>query len=256
MVFLVTKDGQQLGPFTAEQVNAQLAGGMLDPSDLGWTEGFEDWYPLEQIEGFVMPGEAGAEEVPETENPMVTAVGQAAGAPDGVAPDGVAPGLMTAGDAMASSGGRKKWIGLSVAVVLLAGGAFVVFGLSSELDPYCQVKAKMHPKTGLRGNLEAKLQSVRAEIAKLSDGNQTLAEARLSEALKLLTNPVPKLPGNLEAQLSSVRAELYTLSDGNQTIAEARLSDALKLLMIPIPKPVPQTNKPSATTDNNGTDGN
>jgi hypothetical protein len=189
------------------------------------------------------------EEVPETEYPMVTAVGQVAG--------DSAPGLITAGDAaMASSGGRKKWIGLSVAVVLLAGGAFVVFGLGSELDPYCQVKAKMHPKTGLRGNLEAKLQSVRAEIAKLSDGNQTLAEARLSEALKLLTNPVPKLPGNLEAQLSSVRAELYTLSDGNQTIAEARLSDALKLLMIPIPKPVPQTNKPSATTDNNGTDGN
>ena len=247
-----------MGPFTLEEVNTQLAGGMLEPTDLGWTEGFEDWYPLEQIEGFVMPGEAGSEtgavEVPETENPMVTAVGQVAG--DG-APDGVAPGLMTAGDAaMASSGGRKKWIGLSVAVVLLAGGAFVVFGLGSELDPYCQVKAKMHPKTGLRGNLEAKLQSVRAEIAKLSDGNQTLAEARLSEALKLLTNPVPKLPGNLEAQLSSVRTELYTLSDGNQTIAEARLSAALKSLKIPIPKPVPQTNKPSANTDNNETDGN
>jgi hypothetical protein len=206
--FLVAKDGQQLGPFSLDEVNAQLAGGMLDPSDLGWTEGFEDWYPLEQIEGFVMPGEDGSEEVPETENPMVTVVGQAAGAPDGAA-----PGLMTAGDAaMASSGGRKKWIGLSVAVVLLAGGAFVVFGLGSELDPYCQVKAKMHPKTGLRGNLEAQMRSVRAEIIKLSDGNQTLAEARLNEALKLLKAPIPK--------------------------------------------PVPQTNKPSAKTDNNGTDGN
>jgi hypothetical protein len=252
VLFLVAKDGQQLGPFTLEEVNTQLAGGMLDPSDLGWTEGFEDWYPLEQIEEFVMPGEAGSEEVPETEYPMVTTVGQAAGAPDGAA-----PGLMTAGDAaVASSGGRKKWIGLSVAVVLLAGGAFMVFGMGSELDPFCQVKAKLHPKTGLLGSLEAQLQNVRAEVIKLSDGNQTLAEARLSEALKLLTNPVPKLPGNLEAQLSSVRAELNKLSDGNQTIAEARLSDALKLLMIPIPKPVPQTNKPSAKTDNNGTDGN
>ena len=56
MSFLVSKDGQQLGPWTADEVNAQLAGGMLESTDLGWTEGFEEWMPLNQIDGLVRLG--------------------------------------------------------------------------------------------------------------------------------------------------------------------------------------------------------
>jgi hypothetical protein len=133
MVFLVSKDGQQLGPFTIDEVNAHLAGGMLEPSDLGWTEGFEDWYPLEQIEGFVMPGEAAAAggsasetgSVPVTENPMVTATG---GDPE-------------AEVAAGGSGGRRKWIwGVSLVAGLgVCFGAYqFVFGAGS-LENLCTV---------------------------------------------------------------------------------------------------------------------
>ena len=182
MAFLISKDGQELGPFTAEQVNAQLAGGMLDPSDLGWTEGFEDWYPLEQIEGLVMPGEAGTEEVPETENPMVTA------AATEVAPDGSATGLVTADDATASgSRGRKKWfIGGGIAAVLMATGAFLVFG-GAGLDGLCQELAEPHPEPALPQELEAKMRGIRVEMEKLvADDNKTEADRRLNNALNLL----------------------------------------------------------------------
>jgi len=192
--FLVAKDGQQLGPFSAEEVNAQLSGGMLDPSDLGWTEGFEDWYPLEQIEGFIVPGEEMVtEEVPVTENPLVTGVSDQ---PVETAPvEEAAPGLMTAGEA--TSGGRKKWL-LGGAVLLMAAGAFFVFGGSSELDAFCQELAKLHPKTGLPANLEAKLRDIRKVIIKLVDDNGTraLAGPQLDKALALLkaTKPPPPKP--------------------------------------------------------------
>ena len=45
MSFLVSKDGQEIGPFTLDQVNSQLAGGMLDPEDLCWTEGLKIGIP-------------------------------------------------------------------------------------------------------------------------------------------------------------------------------------------------------------------
>ena len=179
MSFLVAKDGQELGPFTVDQVNTQLAGGMLDPEDLCWTEGFDDWYPLNQIEGFVMP---------ETQVAHTTEAAPATAAATEVAPDGSATGLVTADYAAASgSRGRKKWfIGGGIAAVLMATGAFLVFG-GAGLDGLCQELAELHPETGLPKELEAKVESIRVEAGKLvADDNKTEAINRLNKALNLL----------------------------------------------------------------------
>ena len=179
MEFLIAKDGQQLGPFTAEQVNSQLAGGMLDPEDLCWAEGFEDWYPLNQVEGFVMPGTQAA---PATETAPATATATE------VAPDDSVTGLVAAGDAAASgSRGRKKWfIGGGIAAVLMATGAFLVFG-GAGLDGLCQELAEPHPEPALPQELEAKMRSIRGEMEKLvADDNKTEADRRLNNALNLL----------------------------------------------------------------------
>ncbi len=148
MTFLISKDEQQLGPFTAEQINMQLEGGMLDSADLCWAEGFEDWYPLHQIEGFVVPG---TQTVPETQaesaasTSTVTVVGAA---------EDDALGLMPAGTATVPRG-RSKWVwGGAVALVLVGGlGAYqFVFG-KGDLSSLCTVlveivvppKAKVEP---------------------------------------------------------------------------------------------------------------
>ncbi|MBC8324512.1 MAG: DUF4339 domain-containing protein [Verrucomicrobia subdivision 3 bacterium] len=125
MSFLVSKDGQQLGPWTAEQMNAQLAGGMLEPSDLGWAEGFAEWIPLNQIDGLVMPG---------TQVAPATATVSMAAAPDAV------PGLAITGEeATPKPRGRRMWV---VAVVLLAVGGLgayqFVFG-QGDLASLCSV---------------------------------------------------------------------------------------------------------------------
>ena len=124
MSFLVSKDGQELGPWTADQLNAQLAGGMLEPTDLGWTEGFKEWVPLNQIDGLVMPG---------TQVAPSTATVSMAAAPDEV------PGLVTAGEAAPARRGRRMWV---VATVLLAVGGLgayqFVFG-KGDLSSLCEV---------------------------------------------------------------------------------------------------------------------
>ena len=124
MSFLVSKDGHQLGPWTADQVNAQLAGGMLEPTDLAWAEGFAEWMPLNRIDGLVMPG---------TQVAPATATVSMAAAPDEV------PGLVTAGEATPARRGRGVWV---VALVLLAVGGLgayqFVYG-KGDLSSLCSV---------------------------------------------------------------------------------------------------------------------
>ena len=112
MSYLVSKDGQQLGPWTAEQVNSQLAGGMLEPTDLGWAEGFEEWVPLNQIDGLVMPG---------TQVAPSTATVSMAAAPDEVL------GLVTAGEATPARRGRRMWVVATVLLAVGGGGANKIF---------------------------------------------------------------------------------------------------------------------------------
>ena len=52
----VSREGQQFGPYTQEDVQAYLAEGRLLATDLGWTEGSAEWVPLPQLAG----GEVGA----------------------------------------------------------------------------------------------------------------------------------------------------------------------------------------------------
>ena len=52
----VSRDGQQFGPYSPEDVQKYLADGSLLASDLGWTEGAADWVPLPQLMGGAIDG--------------------------------------------------------------------------------------------------------------------------------------------------------------------------------------------------------
>ena len=45
----VASNGQQTGPFTADQIRQMLAGGSLKSSDLAWREGMAEWRPLAEV---------------------------------------------------------------------------------------------------------------------------------------------------------------------------------------------------------------
>jgi hypothetical protein len=93
MKILITRDGQQLGPYTPEQVNEYLAAGSLSPNDPAWHEGLAEWVPLNQVGGIVVPaastpppfdpGAFGASPPPPTSPPPPVASGPppAAGPP-------------------------------------------------------------------------------------------------------------------------------------------------------------------------------
>ena len=132
MEFLIVKDGQQLGPFTMDQVNAQLAGGMFDPEDLCWCEGFDDWYPLNQVEGFIVPDTQLAAEVPVPETAVVTAVAEES----------------TAAESAAPASGRRKWV-MAVALLLVCGigfGTYQFVFAKGNLDGLCQVWVELIPE--------------------------------------------------------------------------------------------------------------
>ena len=127
MTIIVVKDGQQLGPFTPEEVNSQLAGGMLDPADLGWSEDYETWTPLSDM----------------TE--IVTLEGQGTGETGRISVDGdaeadaAAPGLKTSGEEAKVRGGKWKWVAVSMFVVVGVLGAYqFVFG-KGDLSSLCTV---------------------------------------------------------------------------------------------------------------------
>jgi hypothetical protein len=56
MQIYINRGGQQFGPFTLEQVNQALVVGQLLPNDFAFCEGLQQWTPLEQIQGVVVPG--------------------------------------------------------------------------------------------------------------------------------------------------------------------------------------------------------
>lgn len=55
MQIYVGKNGQQLGPFSLEEVNRKLADGMFAGTDLAWYEGAAGWAPLSSVAGVVIP---------------------------------------------------------------------------------------------------------------------------------------------------------------------------------------------------------
>lgn len=60
MNVVVTRDGQQFGPYTPEEVRAYIASGQLFASDLAWFEGAADWMPLSSVPGLSLPPTAPA----------------------------------------------------------------------------------------------------------------------------------------------------------------------------------------------------
>lgn len=51
MQVTLNRDGQQMGPYTVEQINEYLAEGTLLPTDYAWHEGLPDWVPVTEISG-------------------------------------------------------------------------------------------------------------------------------------------------------------------------------------------------------------
>jgi uncharacterized RDD family membrane protein YckC len=64
MQLYVERDGQRSRPMTLEEVNRQLAAGMLQPSDLAWSESSPGWKPLLSFTGVMMPGAASSSAMP------------------------------------------------------------------------------------------------------------------------------------------------------------------------------------------------
>jgi len=56
MQIYINRDGQQFGPFSLDQVNQGLVEGQLLPNDFAFYEGLQQWTPLDQIQGVVIPG--------------------------------------------------------------------------------------------------------------------------------------------------------------------------------------------------------
>ncbi len=51
MMIHISRDGDQFGPYSPEQVQEYLASGQLLPTDLAWYEGAADWVPVTEIAG-------------------------------------------------------------------------------------------------------------------------------------------------------------------------------------------------------------
>ena len=125
MAIIVVKDGQQLGPFTPEEVNSKLAGGMLEPSDLGWSEDYETWTALSDMTEIVIPGDPAS-----ASTNLILADEEV---------EGLLPGLKTAGEETKARGGTWKWVTASVLLVAGSFGAYqFVFG-KGDLSSLCTV---------------------------------------------------------------------------------------------------------------------
>jgi len=64
MQIYIGKNGQQLGPFSLEEVNRKLADGTFAGTDLAWYEGAAGWAPLSGVAGVVIPPAAASTPAP------------------------------------------------------------------------------------------------------------------------------------------------------------------------------------------------
>lgn len=64
MQIYITRDGQRLGPYSVEEINAQLAAGTVSATDLAWYEGVTNWIPLSSVPGISTGGGATVGAVP------------------------------------------------------------------------------------------------------------------------------------------------------------------------------------------------
>ncbi len=55
MQYYISKNGQQTGPFTLEQIRSAAMQGTLSMTELCWTEGMATWVPISQVLGVAPP---------------------------------------------------------------------------------------------------------------------------------------------------------------------------------------------------------
>jgi hypothetical protein len=65
----IARDGKQLGPFSLEEINRQLAAGTLSLSDNAWYEGASGWAPLSTVPGVTGGAPSSAPIPPATPSP-------------------------------------------------------------------------------------------------------------------------------------------------------------------------------------------
>ena len=68
MQIYISRDGEQNGPYSIEDVNAYLKDGTLLPTDLACQEGMDEWVQISQISGVVMPEGSVAPQEQQTRN--------------------------------------------------------------------------------------------------------------------------------------------------------------------------------------------
>jgi len=65
----IARDGKQLGPFSLEEINRQLAAGTLSLSDNAWYEGASGWAPLSSVPGVATPAPSTVASTPAAATP-------------------------------------------------------------------------------------------------------------------------------------------------------------------------------------------
>jgi hypothetical protein len=121
MQIYVGKNGQQLGPFSLEEINRKLADGSFAGTDLGWYEGAAGWAALSSIAGVIVPAVA----VPSTPAPAPSPapVSAPSPAPVSAAPAPVRPNAPIVQRPAAPAGGYKT---LSLVSWILLGVTFFI----------------------------------------------------------------------------------------------------------------------------------
>jgi uncharacterized RDD family membrane protein YckC len=64
MQIFINRGGERTGPLSLEEVNRQIAAGILHPMDQGWSESSPGWKPLLSFSGVIMPGGASSTAAP------------------------------------------------------------------------------------------------------------------------------------------------------------------------------------------------
>ena len=54
MDIYITRNGQQLGPYSVHEARRNLRAGVIGSSDLAWHDGLSEWVPLSTIPGITM----------------------------------------------------------------------------------------------------------------------------------------------------------------------------------------------------------
>jgi hypothetical protein len=55
MEIYISRSGERYGPYSLAEVQADIDGGRIQPTDLAWHEGVADWAEVWQIDGIVLP---------------------------------------------------------------------------------------------------------------------------------------------------------------------------------------------------------